>query len=172
MIRFRARSSGPLLLAIWITFVLLALAQRLSASDTPGSTTDANSNATLPATNQELKVDCASGTKLASTASHTLSCPLQEGETTFVITLPKIASFDSFTFVNENSDVQGEMKIAISNNRLPAHSPEWIEVNGKTEFASKRLFNVSLIGVEARYLKLSFHVEKGSSIASAASVTN
>lgn len=95
----------------------------------------------------------------------TLSCPLQEGESTFIISFPKTSLLDRFTFVNENAGVQGEMKIAVSNYRLPPDSPKWTEVSGKTAFTSKRFFNLSMVGVEARYVKLSFHVEKGGSIA-------
>jgi hypothetical protein len=95
----------------------------------------------------------------------TLSCPLQEGETTFIISFPKTSLLDRFTFINENAEVQGEMKIAVSNYRLPADSPKWTDVSGKTAFTSKRLFNLSMVGVEARYVKLSFHVEKGGRIA-------
>jgi hypothetical protein len=96
----------------------------------------------------------------------TLSCPLQEGDTTFIISFPKTSLLDRFTFVNENAAVQGEMRIAVSNYRLPADSPKWTDVSGKTEFTSKRLFNLSMVGVEARYVKLSFHVAKGGRIAS------
>jgi hypothetical protein len=96
----------------------------------------------------------------------TLSCPLQEGDTTFIISFPKTSLLDRFTFVNENAAVQGEMRIAVSNYRLPANSPKWTDVSGKTEFTSKRLFNLSMVGVEARYVKLSFHVAKGGRIAS------
>ena len=96
----------------------------------------------------------------------TLSCPLQEGETTFIISFPKTSPLDRFTFVNENAEVKGEMKIAVSNDRLPADSPKWIEVSGKTAFTHKRLFNLSMVGVEARYVKLSFHVEKEGRVAS------
>lgn len=96
----------------------------------------------------------------------TLSCPLQEGETTFIISFPKTSLLDRFTFVNENAAVQGEMRIAVSNYRLPADSPKWTDVSGKTAFTSKRLFNLSMVGVEARYVKLSFNVGKGGRIAS------
>ncbi len=96
----------------------------------------------------------------------TLSCPLQEGETTFIISFPKTSLLDRFTFINENAAVQGEMRIAVSNYRLSADSPKWTDVSGKTEFTSKRLFNLSMVGVEARYVKLSFHVAKGGRIAS------
>jgi len=96
----------------------------------------------------------------------TLSCPLQEGETTFIISFPKTSLLDRFTFVNENAAAQGEMRIAVSNYRLPADSPKWTDVSGTTQFTSKRLFNLSMVGVEARYVKLSFHVAKGGRIAS------
>ena len=95
----------------------------------------------------------------------TLSCPLQEGETTFVITFPRTSLLDRFTFVNENATAAGELKISVSNYRLPVQSPRWTEINGSTPFTGKRLFNLSLLGVEARYVKLSFHVEKGGRIA-------
>lgn len=98
-------------------------------------------------------------------ADDTLSCRLQEGETTFIISFPKTSLLDRFTFINENAGVRGEMKIAVSNDQLPADSPKWTDVSGKTEFISKRLFNLSMVGVEAHYVKLSFHVKKGGHIA-------
>lgn len=99
----------------------------------------------------------------------TLSCPLQEGRTTFVIKLPETSLLDRFTFVNENAGAAGEMKIAFSNCQLPAASAKWVEVDGNVIFHHKRLFNVSMVGVEARYLKLSFDVAKSARIASAGS---
>ena len=96
----------------------------------------------------------------------TLSCPLQEGETTFVIKLPTTAQLDRFSFVNENAAAAGKLKIAVSNYKLPAASPKWTEVDGSISFTRKRLFNLSMLGVEARYVKLSFHVEKAGRIAS------
>ena len=90
----------------------------------------------------------------------TISCPLQGGDTTFVIALPKVALIDRFTFVNENAAAHGELKIAVSSYRLPANSSKWIEVEGVIHFAGKRLFNLSMLGVEAKYVRFSFHVEK------------
>src|SRR5436190_8846799 len=72
-----------------------------------------------------------------------LSCPLQEGESTFIISLPKTSSLDHLTLVNENAEAKGELRIAVSNFRLPANSPKWIEVSGTTAFAHKRRFNLS-----------------------------
>ena len=99
------------------------------------------------------------------TDDNTLSCPLQEGETTFIVTLPRTSLFDRLTFVNENAAAEGDMRIAVSNYRLPSNSPQWNEVNGRTSFTHKRLFNLSMVGIEARYLKLSFHVQKAGRIA-------
>lgn len=96
----------------------------------------------------------------------TLSCPLQEGQTTFIITLPSTALVDRFTFLNENATARGELKIAVSNYQLPATSTKWTEVDGGVSLTNKRLFNVSMVGVEARYVKLSFNVEKAGRIAS------
>lgn len=95
----------------------------------------------------------------------TISCPLQGGDTTFVISLPKAALIDRFTFVNENAAARGDLKIAVSNYRLPANSAKWTEVEGVIPFARKRLFNLSLLGVEAKYVRLSFHVENEGRIA-------
>src|SRR5256714_15643572 len=95
----------------------------------------------------------------------TLNYPLPEGDTTFVLSFPRTAMLDRFTFVNENGSAAGEIRVAVSNYRLPAQSGKWIEVNGGTSFTDKRLFDLSLAGTEARYVKLSFHVTKGGNIA-------
>src|SRR5207244_5483952 len=90
----------------------------------------------------------------------TVSCVLREGETTFIIQLPKNSPRDRFTFLNENAAACGELRIAVSDSPLPADSPKWTQVNGIVPFAHKRLFNLSMLGVEAKYMKLLFQVEK------------
>ena len=95
----------------------------------------------------------------------TLNYPLPEGDTTFVLSFPRTSMLDRFTFVNENGSASGEMTVAVSNYRLPARSSKWIEVNSGASFTGKRLFNLSLAGTEARYVKLSFHVTKAGSVA-------
>jgi hypothetical protein len=95
----------------------------------------------------------------------TLSYSLEEGDTTFVLTFPKTSLLDRFTFVNENAAAEGDLHISVSNYRLPVQSPKWVEVSGNTSFTGTRLFSLSLLGVEARYVKLSFHVGKGGHIA-------
>jgi hypothetical protein len=158
-----------------------ALIQPSLAAEPVTAAEESNAAKNLARMNCGAKIDCSTpdgrlvavlsaGEKNSSAAAlimddDTLSCPLQEGETTFIISFPKTSLLDRFTFVNENAEVQGEMRIAVSNYRLPADSPKWTDVSGKTEFTNKRLFNLSMVGVEARYVKLSFHVEKGGRIA-------
>jgi hypothetical protein len=95
----------------------------------------------------------------------TLNYPLAEGDTTFVLSFPRTSMLDRFTFVNENGSASGEITVAVSNYRLPARSSKWIAVNSGGSFTGKRLFDLSLAGTEARYVKLSFHVTKAGSIA-------
>jgi hypothetical protein len=92
----------------------------------------------------------------------TVDCALRAGETTFIIALPKDATRDGFTFVNENVTACGELKIAVSDSPLPADSPQWTKVDGIVPFAHKRLFKLSMLGVETRFVRLSFHVESPS----------
>jgi hypothetical protein len=89
-----------------------------------------------------------------------ISCTLQEGETTFIIPISKAASLDRFTVVNRNTAACGEFHISVSDSRLPVGSPKWTPVDGIVRFAHKRLFNLSVLGVEAKYVKLSFCVQK------------
>jgi hypothetical protein len=95
----------------------------------------------------------------------TVTCMLQEGETNFVIELPAVSVPDRFTFLNENGKAHGELKIAVSDHRIAADSSQWKEVEGVIPFAHKRLFGVSLLGIQAKYVRLSFRVEKQSAAA-------
>src|SRR6266705_5074199 len=90
----------------------------------------------------------------------TISCFLKEGETTFIIELPNNAPRDRFTFLNENAEACGELRIAVSDSPLPADSPKWTEVEGIVPFAHKRLFKLSMLGVETKFVRLSFNVER------------
>jgi len=90
---------------------------------------------------------------------NTISCALKKGETTFIIELPNNAPRDRFIFLNENADACGELRIAVSNSPLPVDSPKWTEVDGIVPFAHKRLFKLSILGVDTKFLRLSFRVE-------------
>jgi hypothetical protein len=96
---------------------------------------------------------------------HTVSRALQGGETIFIIALPRTAVLNRFSFVNENAASHGDLKIGVSNYRLPAKSSKWNEVEQATSFTGKRIVNLAMPGVEAKYIRLSFHVEKEGRIA-------
>ena len=91
--------------------------------------------------------------------NNTVSCSLPEGDTTFIISLVRNSPFDYFTVINENLAARGELRIAVSNEKLSAESDKWTSVDGAVSFKRKRLFNVSMLGVEAKYIRLTFHVE-------------
>lgn len=89
----------------------------------------------------------------------TVSCSPQEGDTTYIISLVRSSPLDRFTLINENLAARGELRIAVSNEKLSADSNKWTSVDGAVSFKRKRLFNVSMLGVEAKYIRLTFHVE-------------
>src|SRR5260370_24143537 len=102
-------------------------------------------------------VDPSSATSIIDDS--TVSCPLRKGDTTFVIALPTNGLRDRFTFINENAAACGELKIAVADSRLAADSPKWMEVDGIIPFSHKRLFNLSILGVETRFVRLSSHLK-------------
>ena len=95
----------------------------------------------------------------------TVSCALPEGDTTFIISLVRSSPLDRFTLINENRAARGELRIAVSNEKLSADSDKWTPVDGAVSFKRKRLFNVSMLGVEAKYIRLTFHVEHENGVA-------
>jgi hypothetical protein len=98
-------------------------------------------------------------TKFLVMDQDTVSSPLPEGDTTFIIFLARSSTLDRFTFINENKPAHGEFRIAVANEKLSADSDKWTSVDGAVPFKHKRLFNVSMLGVEAKYVRLTFHVE-------------
>ena len=94
----------------------------------------------------------------------TVSSPLPDGDTTFIIFLARSSTLDRFTFINENKPARGELRIAVANEKLSADSDKWTSVDGAVSFKRKRLFNVSMLGVEAKYVRLTFHIEREENI--------
>lgn len=105
--------------------------------------------------------------KIFTLKDNAISCPLREGDTTLIISLAGSSTRDRFTFINENSTARGELRIAVATEKLSADSDKWTPVDGAISFKRKRLFNVSILGVEAKYVRLAFHVEHDSDIAAA-----
>jgi hypothetical protein len=99
---------------------------------------------------------------------NTLSCPLPVGENTFIVTLPRISVLERFAFINQNAAGQGEFELAVSNYRLGSNDPKWVAVQAPRGFGGQRLLNVSIPGVEGKYVRLSFHVRKEGRLAGVA----
>jgi lipopolysaccharide export LptBFGC system permease protein LptF len=98
-------------------------------------------------------------TKYLVMEQNTVSSPLPDGDTTFIIFLARSSTLDRFTFINENKPARGELRIAVANEKLSADSDKWTSVDGAVSFQRKRLFNVSMLGVEAKYIRLTFHIQ-------------
>jgi hypothetical protein len=89
-----------------------------------------------------------------------ISCPLNEGDTTFVVTLPASGALERLKFVNENLAARGTLRIAVANEALAPNSAHWMQVDGDVSFRHKRLFNLSVVGVEAKFVRVTFSVER------------
>ncbi len=99
---------------------------------------------------------------------NTLSCPLSLGDNVFVVTLPHISVLQRFAFINRNAAAQGEFEVAVSNYRLGSTDPAWTAVQRTTSFDQVRMINLPMLGVEARYVRLTFHVRKEGQLAALA----
>lgn len=86
-----------------------------------------------------------------------LQTSLQPGRSSFVIAVPR-ATERTITFFNQNSSAEGRFSIAVSNQQLPVNSPFWSVVRGAIRFRHQRQFAVSLDGIEANYVRLTFEV--------------
>lgn len=80
---------------------------------------------------------------------------LTEGDTVLIVAVPRSA--ECLTFVTDNCAVCGKLNIAVSD--IAPEKGKWREVEGDISFNGKRSFRFSLVGVGARYVRLSFHVE-------------
>ena len=95
----------------------------------------------------------------------TLNCTLPQGENTFVLTLPRISLLDRFSFINEQAAVAGKVEISVSDYRLAPNDSRWQTTDGSFDFSGRRFVNLSLTGIEAKYIRISFSIVKEGSIA-------
>jgi hypothetical protein len=173
MIRFRSKIHCRQRSVSLLGIILLLFIKPVSASDRNVSPDSVNGAKNLARMNCGAQIEYITPDGRLSPVSaaslimddNTISRPLPEGESNFVIALPKTALLDRFSFVNENAAARGEVRISVSNYRLPTNSPKWTEVERTIQFAHKRLVDVPLLGVEAKFVKLSFRVEKAGRIA-------
>ena len=90
---------------------------------------------------------------------------LRRGVTFFIIHLAAPGERRCFTLENENMTAKGSFSIATSNERLAVNNPNWNAVAGTVPFQHKRHFDLSLMGVEAKFVKLTFQVDDPGKIA-------
>jgi hypothetical protein len=96
---------------------------------------------------------------------NTVSYQLARGNNAFVVALPNICSLDRFTFINENPDLNGTVRIYVSNYRLSPNDSRWMPVGRNVDFGKQRFVGIPLAAVEGKYVKLLFRVEKPGTIA-------
>ena len=133
--------------------VALAIGALVKFSAAHGSPTPIDSENSKPVARAQI------ATKFLVMDQDTVSSRVPEGDTTFIIFVARSSTLDRFTFINENKPARGELRIAVANEKLSADSDKWTSVDGAVSFKRKRLFNVSMLGVEARYVRLAFHIE-------------
>jgi hypothetical protein len=143
--------------ALFLTSVALAG----KSASTPGEAS--NSRQSQKPTHGGWQIECVVSGKgeatSLTTADAKLNYALPRGVTSFIIHLSAPEQQRCFTLVNENTAAKGNLSIAVSKEHLPADSPRWSTVNGSIRFRHKRLFTISLVGIEANYVKLTFQVE-------------
>ena len=100
------------------------------------------------------------GTKVFFKDGNKVSCSLPAGESTVIVALPQPVRSDRVILVNENWAARGHFQIAIAKEKLAATSTSWTIVKGAVAFDHKRLISVSVLGTEARYLRLQFQIER------------
>jgi len=133
--------------------VALAIGALVRFSAAHGSPTSIERENTEPVAKAQI------ATKFLVMDQDTVRSPLPEGDTMFIIFLARSSTLDRFTFINENKPARGKLRIAVANEKLSADSDKWTSVDGAVSFKRKRLFNVSMLGVEAKYVRLAFHIE-------------
>jgi len=88
---------------------------------------------------------------------HPFRTALRPGLSSFVIAIPKEKE-RTITILNQNLTAEGRFSIAVSDRQLPAGSPQWKAVRGTIRFRKQKQFAVSLDGIEAEYVRLTFEV--------------
>lgn len=99
---------------------------------------------------------------------NTLSCPLAAGDNVFIVTLSHVATLQRLGFINRNGSARGEFDVAVSNYRLGSTDGAWNVVRNRTAFGKESVISLPLTAVEARYVRLTFHVDREGQIAALA----
>jgi len=182
MIRLPSRIHiGRLAVAFIASIVVVGLVESMLAGDSGsvfGTNNDAknlarmicgaqiecvNPNGAMTRASQRMIQDPATAALIME--DQTVSRSLGNGETIFIVTLPRISVLNRFAFLNENAAARGQVQVSVSNYRLSPKSSQWNEVSPGVSFNGKRIVDLFIPGVEAKYVRLSFRVEKEGRIA-------
>lgn len=136
---FRA---GPLARWVLLSYLAISLASRAAA----------HMDQTSPASTR------GDGPNVVLLHNNVIQCPISEGETTFIVSSPTGADLESLVILVANEVARGELNIAVSDDKIATLSGKWRTIDGIIHFTHKRLLNVSLVGVEAKYAKLVFRI--------------
>ncbi len=85
-----------------------------------------------------------------------LGYPLAAGDTSMTLTLPQIEVLKRFNFLNLTA--AGKVTVSVSTAKTAGADAAWREVQSKT-FAGTDVFNLDFGSVEARQVKLDFHLD-------------
>jgi hypothetical protein len=91
----------------------------------------------------------------------TVGYALPSGSTTLLVSFAKIETIDSVSFLNRGA--KGHVKIAISNAKLPADSPQWHDVT--QEELTGDVVKAKMGPSEAKYVRLTFDTTEPGRIA-------
>jgi hypothetical protein len=177
MIRVPSRIRiGRLAVALVLFLVLVGCVESMLAGEPDGSANTSNAAKNLARIICGTQIECitpdgavlrASGASSQDPAGaaliredQTIGRALPRGETIVILTLPRISLLDRFNFLNENATTRGDVTLSVSNYWLPARSSQWNEVGSAVSFSEKRIVNISIPGIEAKYVRLSFRVQK------------
>ncbi|MFL6513952.1 MAG: hypothetical protein ACJ8M1_02905 [Chthoniobacterales bacterium] len=175
----KVSAACPLLLLVAaVSMATPATRAQVNSPDDPGSVAapvDAPKNLArlncgarieIPAANAAVSTnDNGSKVRTLLLDDQTLDYQLTAGDTSFVISLPKISLVDRFTFINENSAAKGSVHVAVSNSRLSLKDDNWQTAGRDVRVSDQRFVNVPLTGLEAKYVRVTFHFEKPATIA-------
>jgi len=149
----------------------LSLVQPSPAATTPEAGADAPKNLARLNCGARLEVTShvgmgeAANTRTLLLDDQTLDYELHRGDTSFVVTLPKISLVDRFTFINEKAELNGRVQVSVSNARPATNDYGWQSAGRDVRITGQRFINVPLTGLEAKYVRINFHVDRDGTIA-------
>jgi len=156
--------AGAALVALGFVHPLSAETPTGTATEAPKNLARLNCGARLEVTSH-VGIGDAANTRTLLLDDQTLDYELRRGDTSFVVTLPKISLVDRFTFINEKAELNGTVQVSVSNSRPATNDYGWQSAGRDVRITGQRFINVPLTGLEAKYVRINFHVDRDGTIA-------